>query len=269
MKNSRPVLTILAVLLSVCLLCACLNKAYWLVIHFFNPANEEAIKMLLWGTTNEPYANISNKNEENLKLYETFNANGDMQLRSAKTKYKYKKPDPDLAKQGWTMKGEFDTAQTGFSTWNLITIRAGCGTGDTPNQINHQFSPGKVSKNKTSCKSKFFIVSGNAAKNGKTPKSAWPHIPSFGMFSARIKDGKLRFVYNIKKAKEGNQSISNSFGAIAEFWGKMGDTNKLEGAGFVNTKIKIDTEEKKADSMIKLKATKKGIKGKIKPSEQF
>jgi len=280
MKNSHPVITILAVLLSVCMLCACTEIYCDYVYYRFFVGDwcDDYLNGSHSGNTNQSQGIVSfyktacsfiKKNEKNLKLYETFNAVGNIQLRSAKTKYKYKKTEPEQAKQGWTMKGEFDTSLESFNKYTPIRIQAGTGTGGAPHQINHQFTPDKVSKNGKSCKAKFKYSPSKSSKNGITPKSFDHNWPSYGMFSGRIKKGKIRYAYNIKKAREAGQMENGGFDDIKNSWANSGETSKVEVAGFVHAKVKIGVDEKKADSMMKVKATKKGVKGKVKPSEQF
>jgi len=268
MKNSRPVLTVLTIILSIGMFCACnptlfdykLMKIYC----FFHPS---ACIIPFYAPTPKMVLSIIEKNEENLKLFETFSPTGNMKLRSAKSKYKYKKDRLDQAQQGWTIKGEFDTAQTAFYDTTPIRIQAGTGTGDSPDQIDHSFTPDKVSKNGKSCKAKFKYLQYKSSKNGKAPKSKGHHWVSLGLFSGRIKNGKLRYAYNIKKANEAGLMKTTGFDDIKDYWANSAESNKVESAGFVHSKVKIGADDKKADSMMKIKATKKGAKGKVKPSE--
>jgi len=115
--------------------------------------------------------------------------------------WKYKKPDVDDSQQMCTIGGTVPTAYTSFTNIPSFTMRSSAthayGTSTvTFDGVNHTFArdPLAVKGRGTKYSQKFYE---NSAKTGHPVKPK-----KYGQFSASIKNGQMKFLYQIPKGNE-------------------------------------------------------------------
>jgi hypothetical protein len=177
----------------------------------------------------------------------------DITMKKAGGKFKYKKEDPAEAQQGWKIAGSAPTSKENFygaSNFNIEFKEAG-----QSSSHQHMFSDptGIIGKDGDRYKKKFFYFTATRSKGH--------HFPSFGIFKAWIRDGKLFFMYIIKKANEGNMMMEmDEFDNIRQ---ETSDTNKIVRTVNLEGSVQLGTEQHGAEFQSKYTAKKKGLKMKI------
>jgi hypothetical protein len=141
----------------------------------------------------------------------------DMSFKKASGKFKYKSEDQNDAQQGWKLSAEVPTSHSSFDTIKSFNIRGRLsGDSDRLNQTIWKDPTGIKGRNRDRYKQKFLYYTYS--------KSSGHHYPKYGLFMARIKDGKMRYNYAITKANEGNKLIAmDQYDYVKEYM----DTNKV------------------------------------------
>jgi len=181
-----------------------------------------------------------------------------MDLKKVKGSFKYKSDTEEKAQQMWIIAGEVPTAHTSFDTVEMFNIN--CQEPGTPYGVNHEFgkdASGVKGRNGDRIKQKFMYYSAQ-----KTRSEGHKSFPSFGFFKAKIKDGKMRFMYSIKKANEGNMLIGMEDYEALHNGMKDEKPYKESGVPF-QCSLGVDDEAHGTDGTIAFKATKSKGKGTV------
>jgi hypothetical protein len=182
-----------------------------------------------------------------------------MDLKKVKGSFKYKSESEEDAQQKWIIAGEVPTSHTSFNSINSFNIKAN--EPDTPYGLDHMFykDPGGVKgSNGDRIKQKFtyFTANNTRSENYK--------MPSFGFFKASIKGGKLKYMYSIKKANEGNMLIGMEDYDTLHNGMKDEKPYKETGVPF-ECFLAVDGETNGAAGVVSFKATKAKGKGSVIP----
>ena len=177
----------------------------------------------------------------------------DLAIKKAKGSFKYKSEDEADAQQGWILAGEVPTTHTSFDTINEFQVQ-GQEPG-TPYALEHMFykdSAGVKGRNNDRLKQKFTYYT--------TRSEGHQSFPSYGFFKAAIKDGKMQFMYSIKKASEGQLLVGmDEYTALHD---GMSDQKPYKESGVpFECGLSIDGDAHGQTGEIAFKATKAKGKG--------
>jgi hypothetical protein len=181
-----------------------------------------------------------------------------MDLKKVSGSFKYKSESEDDAQQKWIIAGEVPVSNDTFNTVNTFNIKAH--EPDTPYGIDHTFPKdpaGVKGRTGNRIKQKFVYFAGTETRSD-------PHerMPSFGSFKASIKDGKMKFMYSIKKANEGNMLVGME--DYEELHNGMKDEKPYKESGVpFECSLAVDGDTHGTDGIIAFKATKAKGKGKV------
>lgn len=179
----------------------------------------------------------------------------DIELKKGIGKYKYKSENVADAQQSWKIIGETPTAYTNFNqVTSGFNIQFG-ETGKSPSlNDNIPFNPTAVLGRKGNrYRQKFFYYS--------TAKSSSHSFPSFGFIKAWLKNGKLKYMYVIPKANEGNLLANTD--TYNDLRNTMDTSNKVEEVISLYTSITAGLETHATQVNAKIKANKKKLKCKF------
>lgn len=184
-----------------------------------------------------------------------------MDLKKVKGAFKYKSETEEDAQQMWIIAGEVPTSHGSFNSINSFNIKAH--EPDTPYGVDHTFfkdSGGVKGSNSDRIKQKFTYFPVN------TERSEEHKMPSFGFFKASIKGGRLKYMYSIKKANEGNMLIGmEDYEALHD---GMKDEKPYKETGVpFECFLAVDGETNGAAGVVSFKATKAKGKGTVLPAE--
>jgi len=179
-----------------------------------------------------------------------------MEIKKAKGKYKYKKDDADDAQQAWIVAGECPTTHSSFETISSFNIRLNeVSDTDAASQSVYVDSSAIKGRKKNRFKQKFSYFK-------TTYCSGHHHIPSYGFFKAQIKDGVLKYMYMIKKAKEGGLMVKTN--DYSNFKTTMAESNKVVSTVNVESYLSVNSETYYAQKQFEFTAKKKSLHGKVK-----
>jgi hypothetical protein len=187
----------------------------------------------------------------------SLDAPGGMELKKVKGSFKYKSEEEEDAKQMWIIAGEVPTTKTSFDT--VETFKMVGQEPGTPYGLNHEFTKnptGVKGRNGDRIKQKFIYYSANTRSKGHHS------FPSFGFFKASIKDGKMKYMYSIKKANEGGMLIGmDDYTALHD--GMKNEKPQKESNIPFECALGVDEEMHGTAGTLAVKATKSKGKGSI------
>jgi hypothetical protein len=204
-----------------------------------------------------------------------------LEVKAGKALFKYKSDDANDAQQKWVFKGEVPTTHTSFDTVSQFRITGGgedesstSASGavilaDNYYGIDHTFyknSTGVKGKNGTKLKQKFTYFTATQKKDSSSdgtiePLSSHHTYPSYGKFKAKIKDGKMSFLYKITKANEGNMLVGmDDYDTIRS---EMEKEKKAEGTATMDVTFAVDDVGYSHTQEVDAKANKNKAKTKL------
>lgn len=203
-----------------------------------------------------------------------------LEIKTGKALFKYKSEDEQDAQQKWVFKGEVPTTHSSFDTISQFRINGGgeqsssSPAGDVALAgeyygMDHTFyknSTGVKGKDGTKLKQKFFYYTttqypDGSMVSGEEPTSEHHKYPTFGMFKAKIKDGKMKFTYKITKANEGNMLVGmEDYDTIRN---EMQEEKKAEGTAAMDVTFSVNSVGYSHYQDVEAKANKNKAKTKL------
>jgi hypothetical protein len=180
-----------------------------------------------------------------------------MNLSKVKGSFKYKSESEEDAQQMWIIAGDVPTSNKTFDTVTQFNVKAQ--EPGTPYGIDHTFyknSEGVKGRNGDRIKQKFIYYSAN------TRSEEHRRFPSYGFFKAKIKNGRMNYMYSIKKANQGDMLIGmEDYEALHD---GMKDEKPYKESGVpFECALGVDGETHGTDGSISFKATKSKGKGSV------